>query len=115
MRGTPMMTVKGMQMQRPEEVSGMELVRTRVIVAGRVQGVYFRASTRQVAERLSLSGWVRNLHDGRVEAVFEGEPSRVDEALEWVRVGPAGAAVRSVDVTREDPLGEQGFAIRYED
>lgn len=92
----------------------MERVRAHVVLTGHVQGVYFRASTRETAESLGVDGWVRNLRDGRVEAVFEGAPQLVEEALSWVRRGPAGAVVRDVDLTREDPLGERGFAIRYD-
>lgn len=90
----------------------MERVRARVLVSGRVQGVYFRASTCEEATTLGVDGWVRNLPDGRVEAVFEGSRGRVERALAWTRVGPARADVRAVEVAWEPPLGERGFEVR---
>jgi acylphosphatase len=77
-----------------------------------VQGVFFRAETRSRAESLGLAGSVRNLPDGSVEAVFEGDPERVDSMIDWCRRGPAGAAVESVDVSAEEPTGERGFVVR---
>jgi len=77
-----------------------------------VQGVFFRAEARARAESLGLAGWVRNLPDGRVEAVFEGEDDRVESMVEWCRRGPAGAEVEAVDVEREEPVGETGFRVR---
>lgn len=88
-----------------------EKVRARALVTGVVQGVYFRATTMQTAVRLGLSGWVRNLADGRVEAAFEGPGDVVAEALEWVRLGPPRSVVESVDVTFEAPTGESGFRV----
>jgi acylphosphatase len=73
------------------------LVRVRVRISGIVQGVFFRASTRHIALELGLKGWVRNLPDGKVEAVFEGEEERVLKALEWCRRGPPGAKVERVE------------------
>ena len=78
---------------------------------GRVQGVFFRAETRTRAESLGLSGSVRNLPDGSVEAVFEGSPERVESMVEWCRRGPAGASVDDVEVSTEEPSGERGFAV----
>ncbi|MHB0977386.1 MAG: acylphosphatase [Candidatus Aquicultorales bacterium] len=86
--------------------------RTRVLVRGRVQGVYFRAYTRQEAERLGIGGWVRNTPDGNVEAAFEGDEKAVDRMLEIVRSGPPAAEVATVDVTEEEPVGEVRFSIR---
>lgn len=87
-------------------------VRARVFVSGRVQGVFFRGETVNVAQRLGLDGWVRNLSDGRVEAVFEGEKEKVEEALEFCRRGPPAAYVTNVDVKWERWTGElQGFGI----
>jgi acylphosphatase len=86
--------------------------RARVLVRGRVQGVFFRAETRARAESLGLSGSVRNLPDGSVEAVFEGKQERVESMVEWCRRGPAGASVEGVEVSSEEPTGEHGFDVR---
>lgn len=94
-------------------MSGGERVRVRVIVDGRVQGVYFRQSTQTEARRLGVDGWVRNLPDGRVEAAFEGEPAAVAQAVTYARRGPARAMVTSAEEHPEAPQGEQGFRIRY--
>lgn len=88
------------------------VVRARVVVHGRVQGVYFRQSTAREASASGVSGWVRNLPDGSVEAVFEGSPAAVERAVESARTGPARASVTSCDVTWEPPEGETGFRIR---
>ena len=86
--------------------------RAHVLVSGRVQGVLFRAETADVAERLGVNGWVRNLPDGRVEALFEGEKEDVEKTLEFCRRGPPGAYVRDLDVKWEEWKGEfQGFQI----
>ncbi len=92
----------------------MEAARAHVHVSGRVQGVCFRAATCDEAERLGLAGWVRNLHDGRVEAVFEGPRDRVDEAVAWCRHGPPAAQVSRVEVAFEAPTGEfRGFETTW--
>lgn len=92
----------------------MSSVRTRVTVDGRVQGVFFRDSTRQMACALGLAGWVRNLPDGRVEAVFEGDAESVAQAAAWMRRGPNRAVVTSVAETAEEPVeGLLGFDVRY--
>jgi acylphosphatase len=83
-----------------------------VRVHGAVQGVFFRVETRDRARSLGISGWVRNLGDGAVEAVFEGPEERVESMVEWCRRGPAGARVESVDVDWEDPVREEGFAVQ---
>jgi acylphosphatase len=88
------------------------VTRVHVLVRGRVQGVFFRAEARDRAESLGVSGWVRNLPDGSVEAVFEGEDDRVESMVDWCRRGPAGAEVEVVDVEREEPSGERGFRVR---
>lgn len=80
-------------------------------VHGSVQGVFFRVETRDRARSLGVSGWVRNLRDGSVEAVFEGPDEGVESMVEWCRRGPAGARVESVDVDWEDPAREEGFAV----
>ena len=87
--------------------------RARVVARGRVQGVFFRAETRRMAASLGLGGWVSNALDGSVEAVFEGDADDVEEAVQWCRHGPSGARVESLDVSREEPMGERGFSVRY--
>ena len=82
-----------------------------VVVTGRVQGVGFRWSCRREAERLGLDGWVRNRHDGTVEAAFEGEASAVGAMLDWCRTGPEGAFVSHVVEEDEELEGERGFRI----
>lgn len=91
----------------------MDRTRARVIVTGRVQGVFFRADTRATAQSLGLDGFVRNVPDGTVEAVFEGDRPKVQEAVEWCRHGPPGARVDFVDVGWEEPRGESGFRIAH--
>jgi acylphosphatase len=86
--------------------------RVRVLVRGRVQGVFFRAEARARAESLDLAGSVRNLPDGAVEAVFEGDPERVESMVDWCRRGPEGASVEGVEVSSEEPTGERGFDLR---
>lgn len=88
-------------------------VRRRVIVTGRVQGVWFRDSTRGEAVRLGLNGWVRNLADGSVEAVFEGPAEQVESAVRWVHRGPERAVVDTVTVVSEAPEGLTEFRITH--
>jgi acylphosphatase len=88
------------------------MVRARLVIAGWVQGVYFRASAREVADAQRLSGWVRNRMDGAVEAVVEGEKAAVQAFIVWCQQGPAGAEVTEVQVTMEPYTDEyQGFRI----
>ena len=87
--------------------------RKRVVVHGRVQGVWFRASTQEEAQLAQVSGWVRNLPDGSVEAVFEGTRDAVERMLRYVQRGPRGARVERVEAHEEAPRGEQGFAVRH--
>jgi acylphosphatase len=87
------------------------VVRKRVIVHGRVQGVFFRDTTRRTAESRGVSGWVRNNPDGSVEAVFEGSEESVDAMVRFAREGPRGAMVEQVEVRDEDPEGLTGFRI----
>ena len=86
--------------------------RAHVVVRGAVQGVFFRAETRNRARSLGVAGWVRNKGDGAVEAVFEGDDQRVESMVEWCRRGPAGARVEDVETTWGDPEGQDGFMIR---
>ena len=90
----------------------MSDARARAVIRGRVQGVFFRAETRDRARSLGLRGWVRNARDGSVEAVFEGERARIDSILEWCRRGPALAQVEDVDVEWGEAVGESGFTAR---
>jgi len=89
-------------------------LRARVVIHGLVQGVWFRASTKDEAQRLGLAGWVRNLPDGSVEAVFEGPKKKVEEIVGWCHRGPSGAEVIKVDIAWEPLAHEIGnFEIRY--
>jgi len=85
--------------------------RTHVWVKGRVQGVFYRESMRREAQRLGLHGWVRNLADGRVEAVIEGDLPAVVELVDWCRRGPEGATVVGMEMHNELPQGETGFRV----
>ncbi|HKG35699.1 MAG TPA: acylphosphatase [Solirubrobacterales bacterium] len=88
------------------------MIRRRVVAFGRVQGVFFRDSTRRRARELGVAGWVRNRPEGSVEAVFEGDPEAVDSMLRFAREGPRGAAVESLEVSEEQPEGLSGFNVR---
>ena len=88
------------------------VVRRRVLVAGRVQGVWFRETCRQEADALGVSGSVRNRNDGRVEAVFEGAPGDVQHLVDWSRHGPRLAVVSDITVQAEPPEGLGAFTIR---
>ena len=90
---------------------GAKIVRVRVFVEGRVQGVGFRYSTAREAMRLGVRGWARNLPDGRVEAVYEGPREAVEEMLAWTRRGPASAQVDEVAIHDEEPKEERGFSV----
>ena len=87
-------------------------VRVHVFVEGWVQGVSFRYNAVQEAVRLGVTGWVRNLPDGRVEAVYEGPRAAVEELLAWTRGGPRWAQVTAVHIHDEEPKGEPGFGVR---
>lgn len=83
-----------------------------VLVSGRVQGVFYRASTRDVGRQLGLNGWVRNLDDGRVEALVSGPAAQVDEMLDWMAKGPPPASVEALQVTDSDQPLSAGFEVR---
>ncbi len=86
----------------------------RVVVSGRVQGVWFRASTREVADALGVRGFVRNLPDRRVEAVLQGSRAAVERAIDFMREGPPGAVVTDVSVEWRDPTDDfGGFHVRH--
>jgi acylphosphatase len=84
-----------------------------VFVSGRVQGVYYRATTRERAQKQGVNGWVRNLDDGRVEAVFEGPEDDVESMVEFCHEGSERADVTDVDIEYEDPEGIEGFEVRW--
>ena len=89
-------------------------MRARIYVSGRVQGVFFRSETRDEAVKKNVTGWVKNLPNGRVEAVFEGEKEDVEEVIEFCKRGPPGARVTKVDVHWQNFTGEfQNFNIKY--
>jgi acylphosphatase len=90
----------------------MATTRRRVIAHGRVQGVFFRDSTRREAERRGVAGWARNTSEGTVEAAFEGSEEAVDALVAFVRAGPGRADVSAVDVHDEPPEGLSGFVVR---
>ncbi len=89
-----------------------ELVRAHLRIYGRVQGVFFRSTMREVALELGVNGWVRNMPDGSVEAVVEGERERVEELIKWAHRGPPLAKVERVEVRWESYRGDwEGFSI----
>ncbi len=87
-------------------------LRVHIFVSGKVQGVFFRSNTRNKAMELGLTGWVRNLSDGRVEAIFEGEKEKVKKMIEWVGKGPEYARVEDMEIIPEEYKREfNGFAV----
>jgi acylphosphatase len=84
----------------------------RVVVHGRVQGVWFRESCRRQASAAGVAGWVRNNADGTVEALLEGEPAAVEAVVAWMRHGPPAAVVRATEVSPAEPTGAQAFLVR---
>jgi acylphosphatase len=88
------------------------VIRRRVVVHGRVQGVFFRETARRRALSAGVAGWIRNTADGTVEAVFEGEPEQVERLVEFCREGPRGARVEWVDVAAEEAESLAGFDVR---
>ena len=92
----------------------MSDLRAHVLVSGRVQGVFFRDSTQRQANARGVRGWVRNLPDGRVEAVFEGGEQAVRHMVSWCRQGPANAYVTDVEIDYQAPTGEfSSFSVRH--
>jgi acylphosphatase len=91
-----------------------EIFRVHIYVSGHVQGVFFRAHTQEIAQRLNLVGWVKNLDDGRVEIVAEGSDNDLQKLIEWCWQGPPGARVDDVEIKYEEPTEEfKNFEIRY--
>jgi acylphosphatase len=92
----------------------MSTKQVHVWVTGRVQGVFFRAATRDQAQRLGLEGWVKNLRDGRVEALFAGPEDKVNQMLAWCRQGPPHAHVADLEIKWEEvSWNQEGFIIAY--
>ncbi len=92
----------------------MEEARAHLVIEGRVQGVFYRVFTRNTAYSIGLKGWVKNLRDGRVEALFEGKKELIEQAIKECYIGPLGARVSNIDVKWESFIGDQkGFSIRY--
>jgi acylphosphatase len=92
----------------------MDEARAHVFIEGRVQGVFYRSFTRDIAHTLGLNGWVRNLYNGRVEAVFEGEKELIENAIKKCSTGPPGARVANIEVKWEEFTGDlKGFSVRY--
>lgn len=87
-------------------------IRRRVVVAGRVQGVFYRDSCRRRARALGVAGWAVNRDDGRVEVALEGSAEAVEAMVAWCRSGPPLAVVTELEVAHEEPVGEAGFAVR---
>ena len=91
-----------------------DVVRVHLFISGLVQGVFFRAHTTKVARSLNLSGWVRNLRDGRVEVIAEGKRSSIDEFIRWCKKGPSTASVESVEIIWErSDIAFDGFKTLY--
>jgi acylphosphatase len=95
-----------------DDAASDDRTQAHVFVSGRVQGVYYRANTRDQARELGVDGWVRNLDDGRVEAVFAGPPEAVESMVEWCHTGSPAAEVEDVAVEYENPGEYDGFRIR---
>jgi len=92
----------------------MAKIRVRVFVTGKVQGVFFRQAMKVMAKKHKVTGWVRNLKDGRVEAVLEGEDLKVSTMIEWCHAGPANARVEDVEIRNEEYTGEfSKFDVLY--
>jgi acylphosphatase len=87
--------------------------RAYLLISGRVQGVCYRAFTQNQAIKLGLGGWVKNMHDGRVEAVLEGQRELIEQAILACKSGPSGSRVSDIEITWGSPQGEEGFEIRF--
>ncbi|MEK7449367.1 MAG: acylphosphatase [Planctomycetota bacterium] len=92
----------------------MKHIRVQVIISGLVQGVFFRATTEEEAQKRGLVGWVKNRPDGKVEAVLEGPPDEVESMIKWCHQGPPEASVEKVELQRSEATGEfYGFEMKY--
>ena len=97
-----------------EPLKMTKMARLRVFVSGKVQGVYYRQNTMETAKKYGVTGWVRNLPDSRVEAVFEGDSINVDKVIEWCKEGPPRAEVQGIEIKSEDYKGEfSDFVVSY--
>jgi len=89
-------------------------IRIHAFISGIVQGVFFRSETRRIAKNLDIKGWIKNLPDGRVEVVIEGEKDKIDKLIEFLKQGPPAASVNKVDVKTENYKGEfEDFTIKF--
>ena len=89
-------------------------MKIKVLISGRVQGVFYRAHTKKKADELGVKGWVRNLNDGRVEAVFAGDEDKVEEVIKWCWRGAPGSKVKSIkSIKPVKPVTNIGFEIKY--
>jgi acylphosphatase len=88
------------------------MIRRRIIVKGRVQGVFFRQGCQREAVAVGVTGWIRNNYDGSVEAALEGAPDAIERVVSWMRVGPSEAVVTDVNIIDEALVGEHTFRIR---
>jgi acylphosphatase len=95
-----------------EDCENPGVIRRRVIVRGRVQGVWYRQSCHREAVAAGVAGWVRNNDDGTVEAALEGDAAAVERVVSWMRSGPPRAVVTAIDTSAEPPRGEEGFRVR---
>ena len=87
---------------------------SHVLISGRVQGVWYRASTKSRAEQLGIRGWVRNTSDGKVEAIFEGEEELVEKMINWCYQGPPNAKVEDIKITKKESTNKyDSFSIKY--
>ena len=101
--------------KKGEQPAVKEKMRAHIFVSGRVQGVFYRENTKKKAEKLGVTVWVKNLRDGRVEAVFEGDKPDVEQMVNWARKGPIWAKVEALDVVWEDYTGQSAsFEIKYD-
>ncbi len=92
----------------------MGKARAHVLISGKVQGVFYRVNTKRMADKLGVKGWIRNLPDGRVEAVFEGDEEAVKRLISWCWIGPPGAKVTNIEVEWEEYLGEyESFKVLH--
>jgi acylphosphatase len=91
----------------------MDKKTVHVYIKGKVQGVFFRANTKEQAEKQNVQGWVRNMSDGRVEALFEGDPDAVDAMISWCHKGPELSFVEKVTVQQISPIGCSEFKIKH--
>jgi acylphosphatase len=92
----------------------MAAIRVHMFISGRVQGVFYRSSSRRKALELGLTGWVRNLPDGRVEIVVEGEEDQVEKLIDWCRKGPPSADVKGLEIKQEPPTHEfKRFSVKF--